>query len=354
MSDVAPAGQSVMLGGGFYSHNSRPQRAAATAADAHLVAAVEALPLPASPTPVLIGDFGCAGGANEMAPLAAAVDAIRERDARLPIEVAHTDLPQNDFAPLFALLQGPESYLAGTSAVYPYVVGRTLYGPLFPDRRLHLGWSAITLHWLSSMPLTVPGRVYSNLMEEGPARQSIAERSAADWRAFLTERARELVDGGELVLTGGASFPDGRSGAEGLFVMIQDVLAGLVDDGILRSGESDRIYYPTWNRTPAEWAEPVAELGFDLLAQEFTGTDDAENYRASLERGTFADDYLPFVRAITERPFFRWLDGDRTIDDRARVTEAFYERLHGRIAADPAAAACYWHVVTLRLRRRPR
>jgi hypothetical protein len=70
MSDVAPAGQSVMLGGGFYSHNSRPQRAAATAAGAHLVAAVG--PLPASPTPLLIGDFGCAGGANEMAPLAAA------------------------------------------------------------------------------------------------------------------------------------------------------------------------------------------------------------------------------------------------------------------------------------------
>jgi hypothetical protein len=36
------------------------------------------------------------------------------------------------------------------------------------------------------------------------------------------------------------------------------------------------------------------------------------------------------------------------------VTESFYERLHGRIAADPWAAACHWHVVTLRLRRRPR
>ena len=231
MSEIAPPGQSVMLGGGFYSHNSRPQRAAASAADAHLVAAAAAVPLPGPPAPVLIGDFGCAGGANELAPLAAAVDELRARDASLPIEVAHTDLPQNDFGPLFALLQGPGSYLTGVSAIYPYVVGRTLYGPLFPDRRLHLGWSAITLHWLSSMPVTVPGRVYSNLVEDGPARDSVAERAAADWRTFLTERARELVDGGELVLTGGASLPDGRSGAEGLFVMIQDVLAGMVDDG---------------------------------------------------------------------------------------------------------------------------
>jgi hypothetical protein len=156
------------------------------------------------------------------------------------------------------------------------------------------------------------------------------------------------------VLTGGASFPDGRSGAEGLVAMVQDVLAEIVGEGVLRPGESDRIYYPTWNRTPAEWAAPVEELGFALLTQEFTGTDDAENYRASIERGTFADDYLPFVRAITDRPFFRRLDGDRTAEDRAGVAEAFYDRLHGRIAADPAAAACYWHVVTLRLRRRPR
>lgn len=354
MSEIALPGQSVMLGGGFYSHNSRPQRAAASAADAHFAAAAAGVPLPGRPTPVLIGDFGCAGGANEMAPLAAAIDAVRVRDATIPIEVAHTDLPQNDFGPLFALLQGPDSYLNGVSEVYPHVVGRTLYGPLFPDRRLHLGWSAITLHWLSSMPVIVPGRVYSNLLEDGLARQSLAERSAADWRAFLVERSRELVDGGELVLTGGASFSDGKSGAEGLFIMIQDVLAGMVDDAILRPGESDRIYYPTWNRTPAEWAAPVEELGFDLLAQEFTGTDDAENYRASLERGTFADDYLPFVRAITDRPFFRWLDGDRHGDDRARVTETFYERLHGHIAANPTAAACFWHVVTLRLRRRPR
>ena len=289
-----------------------------------------------------------------MAPVAAAIDAVRLRAAALPIEVAHTDLPQNDFGPLFTLLQGPDSYLVGASAVFPYVVGRTLYGPLFPDRRLHLGWSAITLHWLSSMPVTVPGQVYSNLLEDGPARRSLAERAAADWRTFLVERGRELVDGGELVLTGGASFPDGRSGAEGLFVMVQEVLAEMVDDAVLRPTESDRIYYPTWNRTPAEWTAPVEGLGFDLLADEFSGTDDAENYRESLERGTFADDYLPFVRAITERPFFRWLDSDRTAEDRAHLTEAFYERLHARIAANPTAAACYWHVVTLRLRRRVR
>src|SRR4029079_14559999 len=118
-----------------------------------------------------------------------------------------------------------------------------------------------------------------------------------------------------------------RSGAEGLFVMIQHVITEMVDDGELRPGEADRIYYPTWNRTMAEGTGPVGELGFDLLASEFTGTDDAESYRESLARGTFADDYLPFVRAITDRPFFRWLDAHRTLRDRAGVTDGIDARL---------------------------
>jgi hypothetical protein len=341
-----------MVGHGFYSRHSQPQRAAARVADRHLVDAAASVPLPSTPTPVLIGDFGCAGGANEMVPIAEAIDAVRARDAAVPVEVAHTDLPENDFGPLFTLLAGPDGYPHGREGVYPSVVGRSLYGPLFPDRRLHLGWSSITLHWLSDVPPVAPDRVYSNLLADGPARAALAARSASDWRRFLTERARELVAGGELVVTGGASRPDGTSGAEGLFTMIEAQLAELVADGTLRRAEADRIFYPTWNRTPDEWRAQTDELGFDLLAGELSATDDAETYDVAGQPDGFAERYLPFVRAITEHPFFRTLDADRTDDERAGVIDAFYRGLGGRIAADPAAAACCWHVMTLRLRRR--
>ncbi|SHL32122.1 SAM dependent carboxyl methyltransferase [Pseudonocardia thermophila] len=342
-----------MLGGGFYSRHSQPQRAAARAADAWLVEAATAVPLPEAPTPLLIGDFGCAGGANEMAPMAAAVDAIRARNGAVPVEVAHTDLPENDFGPLFALLESPDGYPAGRTGVYPYVVGRTLYGPLFPDRRLHLGWSAITLHWLSESPAGVPGRTYPNLMSAEQV-EPFRARAEQDWRLFLAERARELVDGGELVIVAGASRPDGTSGAEGLFTMIDEELAALVAAGTLRPQESERIVYPTYNRTPAEWTAPVAECGFDLLATELSHTDDAETYGGTADGAAFAERYLPFVRAVTERPFFRWLDPDRTDQQRTEILEAFYGGLAARIAADPASAACRWHVVSLRLRRKPR
>lgn len=357
MAQVTAPAESVMLGHGYYSRHSQPQRAAARAADARLVAAAGAVPVGAG-QPVLIGDFGCAGGANEMAPVGAAVDAVRARDADVPIEVAHTDLPENDFAPLLRLLSGPDGYPAGRTGIYPYVVGRTLYGPLFPARRLHLGWSAITLHWLSAPPVDVPGQVYANLLPDGPAREAFRLRAEQDWATFLRERARELVDHGELVVVAGASEPDGTSGAEGLFTMIGAQLAAMVDAGTLRTAESDRIFYPTWNRTPQEWRAPVEAAGFDLLDEELSATDDARTYGDADGRigdpAAFAQRYLPFVRAITERPFFRWLDADRTPAEREAVVSAFYAGLHVRLAADPAAAACRWHVVSLRLRRRPR
>jgi hypothetical protein len=86
-----------MQGGGAYSANSRPQHVAYP----YLERASADVPIDPA-RPIVIGDLGCAGGANEMEPMPRAIDVLRRRDSSTPIEVVHTDLPQNDFAPLFA------------------------------------------------------------------------------------------------------------------------------------------------------------------------------------------------------------------------------------------------------------
>ncbi len=347
-----------MAGQGYYSANSRPQHAAASVAYPYLAAAAADVAVPSDGSPLTIGDFGCAGGANEMEPMALAVDGLRSRNGTMPIEVAHTDLPENDFTPLFQLLDSPASYTAGRTGIYPLVVGRTLYGPLLPDGRLHLGWSGITLHWLSAVPGAIAGQVYANLTT-GVERDALRQQAADDWQTFLTERARELVDGGELVLVAGASQPDGLSGAEALFTVIGDVLAAMVRSGDLRAGELERIFYPTWNRTPDEWLAPFQEaLGedFEVVATRLDASDDARTYpqyARDRDGAAFATAYTRFVRAITEHPFFRSLDADRSRADRAAVVERFYAQLRDALEAQPTAAAV-WHVMSLRLRRRPR
>jgi hypothetical protein len=345
-----------MSGHGYYGANSRPQHVAAAVAYRYLSAAAEAVPI--SPATVTIGDLGCAGGANEMEPMALAIDALRTRGPSTPIEVIHTDLPENDFAPLFVLLDSPASYTAGRRDVYPLVIGRTLYGPLLPDQRLHLAWSGITLHWLSSVPITVPGHVYPNLTT-GAGREALRQRAADDWHRFLDERARELVDGGELVLVAGASQPDGLSGAESLFTVIGDTLSAMSQAGQLRAHELDRIFYPTWNRTPDEWLAPfdgpTGEL-LEVLDSRLDASDDSQTfpqYTRDGDAAAFAEAYTRFVRAVTEHPFFRSLDTDRSPAERAAIVEDFYRRLQDQLRDHPEVAAV-WHVMSLRIRRRPR
>ncbi len=187
--------QSVMQGGGAYGANSRPQHVAAAVAYPFLEQAAAEVPIE-PPRPIVIGDLGCAGGANEMEPMQRAIDVLRRRDPATPIEVVHTDLPQNDFAPLFARLASAESYANGRAEVYPRVVGGTLYGPLFPARSLSLVWSGITLHWLSAVPTISATTVYANLTT-GPDRAALQAQSAADLGVFpLADRRSLGVRGG--------------------------------------------------------------------------------------------------------------------------------------------------------------
>jgi hypothetical protein len=189
----------------------------------------------------------------------------------------------------------------------------------------------------------------------------LAEQSRLDWESFLRERARELDDGGQVVVVGGASHDDGTSGAEGLFRLADAQLRAMVDDGSLRGSEYEHIYYPTWNRTRAEFLAPLEgdELAAVFSVEEVVDdqTSDAwtyPQYERDGDAAGFAAAYIGFVRAITEPSFFRWLEPDRSADGRAKITEAFYAGLQERIAADPEAATCHWCTVSLRIVRRAR
>jgi hypothetical protein len=352
----AAPGESVMAGDGYYTAHSEPQRSAAAPGLPLLARAAAEVPLDGRDRAV-IGDFGCAGGHNEMEPLRAAIGAVRARSPEIPVAVVHTDLPSNDFASLFATLDGDDSYLVGHTEVYPTVVGRSLYGPLVPADTFVLGWTAITVHWLSDMPTVVPDGVYPNLVH-GPGADALREQSRRDWRAFLEHRARELVVGGQVVVVGGASDEEGLSHAEGLFEIIDDALRALVDAQHLRRSEYERIFYPTWNRTPAEFLAPFHDGTFagrlQLHEAEASHVDDADSYPQWARDGdarAFAAAYTPFVRAVTEPSFFRWLEADRSAAEREALVEDFYRDLEARIAQEPARATCQWHTFTLRFER---
>ncbi|MFO1039428.1 MAG: hypothetical protein U1E45_21495, partial [Geminicoccaceae bacterium] len=120
----------AMLGKGAYNGNSRPQ-AHAAALGVELFAAAAARIEPAG-GPVVIADYGSAEGRNSLAPISAAIRAIRQRHDGA-ITVIHLDRPENDFSSLFTLLRtDPGSYLAGQPNVFPLACGGSFYEQMLP------------------------------------------------------------------------------------------------------------------------------------------------------------------------------------------------------------------------------
>ena len=90
--------EAVMAAHGRYDRHSVLQAASAETAVVWVAEAAAAAPLPQRP--FCIADYGAAGGRNSVAPVRAAIGAVRTR-SDLAIQVVHTDLPGNDFTLLF-------------------------------------------------------------------------------------------------------------------------------------------------------------------------------------------------------------------------------------------------------------
>ena len=348
----------VMEGKGFYNKHSRPQHGAVTFGLPLLERAVEAVPLPDLGDVFRIADYGVAGGHNSMEPVRAVIEGVRRRASEdLAVSVFHTDLPTNDFDPLFALLSSPDAYLHGVSNVFAYAAGKSFYERLFPDSQIHVGWNAIAVHWLSSVPATIRDHIWSN-RAAGNAKEAFAGRSEGDWHDFLDHRGHELRPGGRLVVLGGASDEHGNSGAEGLMDMANASLQGMVDGGTLRSEEYERMVIPTYNRTLEEFEAPFSAgpaanvLELESSSEVVLPDPFWPEYQKSGDARAFGSAYEEFFRAAYGPSLFGALDADRTPQEREQIADAFYDSLREKVAADPATASCAWRVALLLVVRR--
>lgn len=336
-----------------YARHSRVQHRAGDYGMPLLHRALDAVPLPEGGAPFRVADLGVAAGTNSLDPMRAVVEGIRGRTGEeTPVTVVHTDIPGNDFNTMFATVTGSPGSYAHQPHVFVHAEARSFYEPLFPPAELHLVWSAIAVHWLSRMPASIPGHIYSS-RATGDVRRALKEQSRADWEAFLAHRARELRPGGQLVVLGGACADDGTSGADGLMDAAEAVLADLVRQGLITSDEYARMTIPTWNRTREEFLAPLgagpptAVLRLeehdlvalpDLLLEQLRATGDVQH---------FADRVTAFFRAA----FLPSLLSTLPADHAGTVTQAFTAGMHTRVAADPYAVETHWHVVPLRITR---
>jgi hypothetical protein len=338
--------ETVMRGHGYYNTHSELQARSGEVSDPVLDAALRAVAIPPH-GPLTIADFGCSQGRNSMRPMDRALTAILahtgpDRD----VMVVHVDQPHNDFASLFALLEGETSYRRDRPRVFSAAIGRSFYEPLLPAGSLTFGWSSIALHWLSHLPVPVADHIW---ITRGTAAEqaAIAAVAAADWLAFLGHRMRELAPGGQLVLIQGAIDETGSSGLEALQDAANAVLRALVAEGRLAPDAYAAMTIPSRPRTRAEFEAPFVAGALPGLRLEALSICTAPNpirdrWLADGDDGAFARDLTGFFLAAFSPALF---------GEDAALESVFAERLQAVIVADPLPFAQELVIGILRIAR---
>jgi SAM dependent carboxyl methyltransferase len=335
---VSPA---PMEGAGGYNQRSRVQAGGSLPALPLLEKSANAVVLADAPAPIVIADYGAAGGHNSLAPMAAAIAVLRRRaGAARAISVVHTDVSGNDFGGLFRTLESDsESYLRGDPAVFASAVGRSFYEQVLPAESVTLGWSSWAVQWLSRTPSAIPDQIQVSFSRDAAAHAAFEAQAAADWRRFLTHRAQELRPGGRLVVVTMALTEARDFGYRPLLAAMYDALLELKDQGFVSEAEVVRMVIPTVGRSRADFLAPFQPSGvFAGLrvehAEVFLGEDRIwASFEQDRDAAAFGARWAAFPRASVFPTLAEGLEGGHG-DPRH---EAFIARMEAGTAARMAA-----------------
>jgi hypothetical protein len=302
-----------MEGHGYYTSHSQAQETYGELGIEWLEQEAAEVTPPTEPLPFVISDMGAAGGGNSLAPMRRALAARRGGGAAL---VVHTDIASNDFSSLFELVaDSPATYL-GETGVFALAEGRSFYEPLFPPDFLSLGWSSICRR-LAQLPRCQGTRAAPD-GEAGGGRGSGARRR---------QQRRRGADGHGQP---GAAGTGGRRPASSGRVRTNDHPDLEPDHGrvhrSLRLGQPPRAASSRGAHTPRRHLAAYRDEGI------------LDRYVAAV---------AGFFRAAFSDSLWAALDPTTSQSRKEQIATRFDELLKRRIAADPEAAACEWHVVVL-------
>jgi hypothetical protein len=259
-----------MEGGGSYNLHAKIPAGGGSLALPYLEKAAQSCALPPGSNAIVMADYGSSQGKNSLSPMRAAIRCFRTRVGNeRSVMVVHVDQHANDFNTLFDVLhRDPERYALDDPNVFPCAIGRSFYESVFPQGQVDLGWCSYAAVWLRRIPALIPGH-FMSLSCTGDVRAAFDLQAAADWRLFLSLRARELRAGGRLVIVLPGLSDTGGSGLEPVFNSANTVLAELVDERVIDDDERKRMVLGSYPRRRAQLLEPFRADGqFQSLSVE--------------------------------------------------------------------------------------
>jgi hypothetical protein len=357
MANQATAPHGVMEGGGSYNLHARIPAGGSILALPFLEQAVKNVTLDSGEQPVIIADYGSSQGKNSLAPMRAAIKALRARvGPDRPILVVHIDQPANDFNTLFDVLNNdPERYSLDGRNIFPSAIGRSFYESVFPAEHVHLGWSSYAAVWLSRIPMPIPGH-FIVLGASGDVRAAFDRQGADDWKSFLSLRASELRPGSRLVVVLPGLNDDGLSGFEPLFRHANEALAEMVAEGAITTAERAGMVLGAYPRRRTELLAPFHSEG------QFRGLTVEQCELLELPDATWAEykrDADKKVLAMRHSQFFRSVfvpslasaiadEGKRNL-----FADGLEQKLKRRLADQPIPLHSFAQTIVLAKQGRP-
>jgi hypothetical protein len=328
------------MASGSYTAASRLQAAGLRRAITLFEQAAEVVPIPRSPRPVVIADYGAASGHNSLLPIGAAIAVLRKRTRpEHSVLVTHTDVPDNDFTELFRTLsEDPDTYLKKDRSSFASAVGRSYYSQIVPSNSVNLAWSAWSVQWLARTPSPVGDHVVAAYSRDDAVRAAYARQAARDWQEFVAFRGRELAPGGRLVVMTLGIGEDGEFGYWPLLDATVDTLTELAARGITSEDETHRMTVPIVGRRARDFLSPFAPSGtFEKLSIGHLEVFDAEDrfwaqYRLDGKAKAFGARWAAFLRTST----FPALAAELPVERRCAFVDELCAGVAARLAAAPA------------------
>ena len=292
---------------GSYTAGSRLQAAGLRRAITLFEQAADVVPIPRSPRPIVIADYGAANGHNALLPIGAAIGRFRARTRpEHSVLVTHTDVPQNDFTELFRTLSDdPDTYLKRDPATFASAVGRSFYTQILPSNSVNLAWSSWSILWLGKVPAPIPDHVVVSSTHDENVRTLYAKQAAHDWHEFVAFRGRELSPGGRLVVMTLAIDEQGAVGYRPLLDAVMETLVEMTARGLVTEDEVHRMSIPIVGRRERDFLSPFAPSGtFERLTIQHLEIFEAEDrfwaqYQIDKDATALGKQWAAFLRAAT-------------------------------------------------------
>jgi SAM dependent carboxyl methyltransferase len=351
MANQETAIHGVMEGGGSYNLHARIPAGGGILALPFLEQAVRNVPLNSGEQPVVIADYGSSQGKNSLAPMRAAIKALRARlGPERPILVVHIDQAANDFNTLFEVLHSdPERYCVDDANIFPSAIGRSFYESVLPREHVHLGWSSYAAVWLSRIPMLIPDH-FIVLASAGDVREAFERQAADDWRFFLSLRASELRLGGRLVVVLPGLNDEGAAGFELLFDQANGALSEMVAEGAISTEERAGMVLGAYPRRRSELLAPFNTdgqfRGLTVEHCELSVLPDAAwaDYEQDANREVLATRHARFFRSIFVPSLASAICGE---GQRNVFPDRLEEKLKRRLAERPVPLHSFVQTIVL-------